>query len=176
MSEPVEKEPEEPKEPENAPEAGLEGGDMDLEAEVLFQVSHYSKEYGAPASVADIAFEIVEKDSEVHEAMMDAVYEGTPKVKPILKQLVDEGLIIETEFGGYVTTPEGDAVVTEPETQEKLGDTYESEKHKGNPADESSEPYELDSPKMPTDEEIEEFEIPAEDKNKKEGGVPFLTM
>jgi len=162
---PDEELPEEFKEPEVAPETqpevGLDSGgaelgagaDEDLEAEVLFQVAHYSKEYKAPASLADVAFEIQEKDSDVHKAMEMAVEEGTPLVTPILKSLVEQGLIMETEFGGYITTPDGDAMVKESDTQSKLGNTYESEKHKGIPEDEGSE-----------------------EPEKVEAGVPFLTM
>jgi DNA-binding PadR family transcriptional regulator len=152
--------PEPVEEPETAPETALDSGELDIEAEVLFQVAHYKEEYGGPASMADIAFEIQEKDSELHDAIMDAVKEGTTKVKPALKSLVDQGLIVETEYGGYVATEEGEKMVREPETQAELGDTYESEKHKGNPADETSEEYELE----PSDE----------DKDKDEMGVPFL--
>lgn len=144
-----------PEEPEKAPEVGLDGGDVDIEAEVLFQVAHYREEYGGPASLADIAFEIEEKDSEIHEAMMEAVKAGTPKVKPALKSLIDQGLVVETEYGGYITTSEGDKMVKEPETQAELGSTYESEKHKGQPDDEGSEEYDLDTEKT-------------------EAGVPFL--
>jgi hypothetical protein len=156
-AEPVEEPVEKPKEPEMAPETGLEGGDdLDLEAEVLFQIAHYKEEYGGPASMADIAFEIQEKDSELHDAIMDAVKEGTPKVKPVVKSLIDQGLVVETEYGDYITTPDGDAMITTPETQSELGSTYESEKHKGNPADETSEEYDLEEPKD-------------------ESGVPFMT-
>lgn len=143
---------EEPKEKE--PEG--EFGDLDqteLEAEVLFQVSHYMEEYKAPASLTDIAFEIGAETEEEHQVLMDAVAKGKPKVEPVLKQLVEEGYIVETEYGGYITTQEGDALIQEPETQADLGSTYESEKHKGNPAD------------VPPEE-------PAEDKT--EMGVPFL--
>lgn len=158
--------------PEKQPEIGLDGGDQgmegsaDLEAEVLFQVAHYSKEYKAPASLADIAFEIQEKDSDVHEAMMMAVEEGTPKVTPILKSLVEQGLIMETEFGGYITTPDGDEMVGTSEVQSGLGNTYESEKHKGNPADEG-----------PSEDDFGEGSEGGESEKepeKVEGGVPFL--
>jgi len=143
--------------PETAPETALDSGELDLEAEVLFQVAHYKEEYGAPASVADIAFEIQEQDSELHDAIMDAVKEGTSKVKPVLKSLVDQGLIVETEYGGYIATEEGEKMVREPETQAGLGNTYESKKHNKDPADETSEEYDLES-----------------DKDKDEAGVPFL--
>ena len=138
----------EPVEPETAPnEKAMDTEGLDLEAEVLFQVAHYKEEYGAPASVADIAFEIQEQDSELHDAIMDAVKEGTPKVKPVLKSLVDQGLIVETEYGGYIATEEGEKMVREPETQAGLGNTYESEKHNKDPADETSEEYDLESDK-----------------------------
>jgi len=136
---------EEPKEPETAPETALDSGDLDIEAEVLFQITHYKEEYGAPASVADIAFEIQEQDSELHDAIMDAVEEGTPKVKPAIKSLLDQGLIAETEYGGYVATPEGEKVVREPETQGAIGNTYESEKHNKDPSAETSEEYDIPS-------------------------------
>jgi hypothetical protein len=128
-------------EPDKTPEVGLDAGDTDLaaeadlEAEVLFQVGHYSEEYKAPASLADIAFEIQEKDTKVHEAMMKAVEEGTPKVEPVLKSLIEQGLVMETEFGGYITTPDGDEMLQTSEVQSDLGGTYESKKHRGDPTD-----------------------------------------
>jgi hypothetical protein len=122
-----------------------------LEAEVLFQVSHYLSEYGAPASLADIAFEIAAKDDKLHEAVMKAVEEGTPKVEPVLKGLIEQGLVLETEYGGYVTSPEGDKLIQEPEVQGELGSTYESDKHGGQP-------------------DVEEVDV----EEKDETGVPFL--
>jgi hypothetical protein len=137
-----------------------EVADADVEAEVLFQVSHYNKEYGSPASLGDIAFEVQEKDSKVHEAMEKAVKEGTPKVEPAVKTLLDEGLIVETEYGGYVTTPQGDAMIEEPEVQEDLGGTFESKKNKGNPEGEGV---------------AGDLGIPADvEEDKSEMGVPFL--
>lgn len=148
------------------PEQGLDTGDgsTDLEAEVLFQVAHYVDEYGGPASLADVAFEIQEKDTDVHKAMEKAVKAGIPKVEPVIKSLLEEGFIVETEYGGYVTTPEGDKIIGEPEVEKELGNTYESKKNKGNPEGEG---------------EADEFGVPAdvaEDEGKDESGVPFLTM
>ena len=158
-------EPEMGKEKPSEPveKAGKEG---EVEAEVLFQVSHYNKEYGSPASLGDIAFEVQEKDSKVHEAMEKAVKEGTPKVEPAIKTLLDEGLIVETEYGGYVTTPEGDAMIEEPEVQKDLGGTFESNKNRGNPEGEGV---------------ADEFGVPPDtqeddEEEKSEAGVPFLTM
>jgi hypothetical protein len=161
------KEPPAEKEPEKEPEAGLDAGGAgnDLEAEVLFQVAHYREEYKAPASLADIAFEIAETDPDLHDMVMDAVKEGTPIVGPILKSLVDQGLIMETEFGGYVTTPDGDAMLEGADTQSKLGSTYESDKHKGQPDDTAG--YDIEQAA-----EGGEDEEPPEEK--KETGVPFL--
>jgi len=159
--------------PEKAPEAGLDsggmGGDSDMEAEVLFQVAHYREEYKAPASLADVAFEIAETDPEIHEMMMDAVKEGTPIVGPVLKRLVDQGLIMETEFGGYITTPDGDEMLKGSE--ENLGNTYESEKHKGQPEDTAG--YDIED--AAEGGEAEPPEEPTEEK-KGEGGVPFMSM
>jgi hypothetical protein len=163
------REPEVEKEPETSsdktPESGLDSGqtDSNMEAEVLFQVAHYREEYKAPASLADIAFEIATTDPDLHEMMMDAVKEGTPLVGPVLKSLVDQGLIMETEFGGYVTTPDGDDMLKDTETQSKLGNTYESEKHKGQPEDTAG--YDIE-------EAAEGGE--GEEPEKVESGVPFL--
>ncbi len=152
--------------PEKGPEVGLDAGEdnADLEAEVLFQVAHYREEYKAPASLADIAFEIAETDPEIHEMMMDAVKEGTPIVGPVLKRLVDQGLIMETEFGGYITTPDGDEMVKGSE--ENLGNTYESEKHKGQPEDTAG--YDIESAA-----EGESGESEKEPEKVETSGVPF---
>lgn len=168
--------PEEFKEPETGPEkepeVGLDSGDQgmeanaDLEAEVLFQVAHYMEEYKAPASLSDVAFEIEEKDSDVHEAMMDAVKRGAPKVGPVLKSLIDQGLIMETEFGGYVTTPDGDEMLGESDTQSKLGSTYESSKHRGNPSDTAG--YDIEKAAEGGEGEV------GEEPEKVESGIPFL--
>ena len=139
------------------------GSNTDLEAEVLFQVAHYVDEYGGPASLADVAFEIQEKNTDVHKAMEKAVKAGIPKVEPVIKMLLEEGLIVETEYGGYVTTPEGDKIVQEPQEQEKSLGTYESDKNNGNPEGEG---------------EADEFGVPedvAEDEGKDEAGVPFIS-
>jgi hypothetical protein len=159
--------PEEPEmAPERVPEVGLDAGDAELnasaelEAEVLFQIAHYAEEYEAPASLADVAFEIEEKDSDVHHAMEEAVEKGTPKVEPAIKSLIDQGLIMETEFGGYVTTPDGDEMLQSSEVQSELGGTYESQKHHGNPADKGF------------DQELE----PEPEEKVEETGIPFLTF
>jgi len=146
------------------PEEGLDGGSVDVEAEVLFQIAHYNEEYGSPASLGDVAFEVQEKDSDVHKAMEEAVKEGTPKVKPAIQSLLDQGLIVETEYGGYVTTPEGDKILGDPEVQGGLGNTYESEKNRGDPAGEGT------AGEFGVPADVEEFD----DEGKTEMGVPFL--
>jgi len=128
------------------------GDQSTLEAEVLFQVSHYLSEYDAPASLADIAFEIGCEDDGLHEAMMAAIEKGMRKVKPIMKQSEEEGFIIQTEFGGFITTTEGDKLIQEPGVQDELGSTYESAKHGGQP-------------------DVEEVDV---EEPKDESGVPFL--
>jgi len=164
-SEPVEEpEVEVMNKPAEAPEGEVDSSKTDIEAEVLFQVAHYVDEYGGPASLADVAFEIQEKDTDVHKALEKAVKEGTPKVKPAIKSLLDQGLKVETEYGGYITTEEGDKMLGEPEVQGELGDTYESDKNQGDPAGEG-EAGELGVPA-----DVEEFDTEGKD----EMGVPFL--
>lgn len=160
-------------EPSEVPEQGLDSGastegGVDVEAEILFQVAHYTDEYGGPASLADIAFEIQEKNTDVHKAMEKAVKAGIPKVEPAVKSLLEQGLIVETEYGGYITTPEGDKMLGD--VQGELGNTYESDKNKGNPEGEG----EADEFGVPSDVEgdVEEFD----DEGKDESGVPFMTI
>lgn len=167
-SEPIEEPSSEPiEEPFSDDNVTDDNGSVDVEAEVLFQIAHYVDEYGGPASLADVAFEVQEKDTDVHKALEEAVEKGIPKVKPAVESLLSQGLIVETEYGGYITTDEGDAVVKEPEVQSELGTTYESKKNKGNPEGEGI----ADDLGVPPD--VEEFDT-EEEEPKSEMGVPFL--
>lgn len=93
--------------------------------ETLFNVAHYNKEYEGPASLADVAFELAEPDTYVHESLTQSWKMGADLAQTMIDRGISEGFVKPGTEGGFVITEEGRAFISE--SSSKLGNTYESE-------------------------------------------------
>lgn len=72
----------------------------------LCEVAHYTVEYMAPASKADLSYEIG-KSPRTEPCIVGAINRGMRSVNRNLPQLLRGGLVKRTEYGGYVLTLKG---------------------------------------------------------------------
>lgn len=75
----------------------------------LSEVWYYKAKYGAPASFADIAYELGETPK-AKRAILAAISRGTPAARSALPRLERRSLV-RREAGGYVATVKGVATL-----------------------------------------------------------------
>ncbi len=75
----------------------------------LAEVAHYNREYGAPASTADVAFEMASGRKE--DKVIERTYhKGMRETKPLLKSLKRDKLVRQPKVGGWLVTSKGKSV------------------------------------------------------------------
>lgn len=72
----------------------------------LCEVAHYTTEYEAPASKADIAYELG-KTPRTEPCIVGAVNRGSRIVDRNLPGLLRRGLVKKTKYGGFVLSARG---------------------------------------------------------------------
>ena len=75
--------------------------------DALFEVYHYQKDYKAPVSTADIAFELGAETSREHKTIVHGVKKGLVVAENALSVLKSKGMVKRTKYGGWIVTPRG---------------------------------------------------------------------
>ncbi len=80
------------------------------DANVLRKVGEYNRVYGAPASVADVAYEQGASEA-LDEKIIGVIKKRQRRTKRSVNRLVTAGLLVRTAKGGYVLTRDGERLV-----------------------------------------------------------------
>ncbi len=80
------------------------------DANVLRKVGEYNRVYGAPASIADVAYEQGATEA-LDEKIIGVIKKRQRRTKRSMNRLVKAGLLVRTPKGGYVLTRDGERLV-----------------------------------------------------------------